>query len=164
MTRTGKGRAAGSGGRHGRQAGALAFLHDAWQPAAEHGEYLLQRFYRPQPRLELGQALLGRATAAVDVSDGLIADAGHIAAASGVAIDIDPLLLPLSNALRSHDSHDQVLQWALTGGDDYELCFTLGSGAPTPEACTRIGQVEAGAGVDCGLEIDISAGYQHFSD
>ena len=149
-------------GTLGDAAGALAFLQEKWQPEPQHAEYLWSRFYRPRARLELGVALQGLATAAIDVSDGLLADAGHIAAASGVAIVIDPALIPLSESLRSHDSRQQVLQWALTGGDDYELCFTLPEGNPAPEGCARIGTVQEGQGVDCGMEIEGDSGYSHF--
>jgi len=151
-------------GTLGDAAGALAFLQDKWQPTPEHAEYLLQRFNRPRARLDLGLALLGRASAAIDISDGLLADAGHIAAASGVKMCIQPDLLPLSPALSSHHSPEQILQWALTGGDDYELCFCLPAGVQMPAGCVRIGWVAAGAGVDCGLAIDFPPGYQHFSD
>ena len=151
-------------GTLGDAAGALALLQGQWQAAPDHAEFLLDRFNRPRARLELGRELLGRATAAIDISDGLLADAGHIAAASGVKIRIETDLLPLSPALSSHDSPEQILQWALAGGDDYELCFCLPAGEHPPTGCTRIGKVEAGAGVDCGLEIDIPPGYQHFSD
>jgi thiamine-monophosphate kinase len=151
-------------GTLGDAAGALAFLQDQWQPAAEHAEYLLNRFNRPRARIDLGLALLRRASAAIDISDGLLADAGHLAAASGVKICIETDLLPLSPALSSHPSREQILQWALTGGDDYELCFCLPLGESMPAGCTRIGRVVAGAGVDCGLQIDIPPGYQHFSD
>ena len=102
------------------------------------------------------------ASAAIDISDGLLADAGHIAAASGVKIVIEPELLPRSAALASHPDAGQQLRWALTGGDDYELCFCVAAGAKVPEGCTPIGRVETGSGVDCGLEIDVAAGYQHF--
>ena len=60
------------------------------------------RFNRPRARIALGLELLGSASAAIDISDGLLADAGHIAAASGVKLVIDPALLPLSPALRTH--------------------------------------------------------------
>jgi thiamine-monophosphate kinase len=149
-------------GTLGDAAAALAFLQGKWQPEPAAGEYLLDRFNRPAARIHLGRELLGRATAAIDISDGLLADAGHIAAASGVKIRIEPELLPLSAALRSHSSPDKILQWALAGGDDYELCFCLPDGDAAPGGCTLIGRVEAGQGVDCGVEVDIPAGYQHF--
>ena len=106
--------------------------------------------------------MLGRATSAIDISDGLLADAGHIAAASGVRLVVDPSALPLSEALLRSTSPDQARTWALTGGDDYELCFTLPADNNPPDGCTCIGHVEAGEGVDCGLAIDIPPGYQHF--
>ena len=149
-------------GTVGDAAAALAFLQDAWQPEPDHAEYLLSRFYRPQARLELGMQLLHKATAAIDISDGLVADAKHIADASGVAIVIEPELLPLSNALLSHSSLDQARLWALTGGDDYELCFTLPAEMAAPGGCTRVGSVCAGAGVECGVNIDTGTGYRHF--
>jgi len=146
----------------GDAAGALAFLNDQWQPPAEHAEYLLSRFYRPTPRLELGRSLLGKATAAIDISDGLLADAGHIAAASGSKIELEPTLLPLSEALNSGPSTEQAMKWAMTGGDDYELCFTLPAEQTVPEGCTLIGRVTDGEGVDCGMDIAGSPGYRHF--
>jgi thiamine-monophosphate kinase len=149
-------------GTLGDAAGALAFLKEQWQPAPRHAQYLLDRFNRPTARLELGQQLLRRATAAIDISDGLLADAGHVAAASGVKIVIDTSLLPLSPALRSRECDDTVLRWALAGGEDFELCFCLPLGASLPAGCTRIGRVESGAGVDCGMAIDIPSGWQHF--
>ena len=151
-------------GTLGDAAAALAFLQEQWQPAPHHAQYLLDRFNRPRARLDLGLALLGQASAAIDVSDGLLADAGHIAAASGVKISIETERLPLSPALSSHHSREKILQWALTGGDDYELCFCLPPGVTPPAGTTRIGQVAAGAGVDCGLTLDGPSGYQHFGD
>jgi thiamine-monophosphate kinase len=148
----------------GDAAGGLAFLRGEWQPGADHAEYLLARFNRPHARLELGMQLLGLATAAIDISDGLLADAAHIAEASGVKICIDPERLPLSPALRSHHDRETILRWALTGGDDYELCFCLPAGETPPLGTTRIGEVEAGAGVDCGLALNAAAGYQHFTE
>ena len=149
-------------GTLGDAAGALAFLRGEWQPEADAAEYLLNRFNRPRARIDLGRELLGQASAAIDISDGLLADAGHIADASGVRLVIEPSLLPLSPALSSYRSHEQVIRWALAGGDDYELCFTLPEDELAPQGCTRIGHVEAGEGVDCGLAIDIPGGYQHF--
>jgi thiamine-monophosphate kinase len=146
----------------GDAAGALAFLQEQWRPEPEYAEYLLDRFNRPRARLDLGRQLLRLATACIDISDGLLADAGHIADASGVRLVIDPDLVPISTALGSHENPDQALRWALTGGDDYELCFCLPPGEPAPQGCIRIGRVEAGQGVDCGLAIDNDRGYQHF--
>lgn len=151
-------------GTLGDAAGALAILKQQWRPDAGHTEYLLERFNRPRARLALGQQLLGSATAAIDISDGLLADAAHIAAASGVRLCIDPDRLPLSAALCSHENRETIVRWALTGGDDYELCFCLPPGSTAPAGTTRIGRVEAGEGVDCGLAIDTATGYQHFSD
>lgn len=149
-------------GTLGDAAGALAFLFGDWRPSPEEAEYLLDRLNRPRARIELGRELLGKATAAIDISDGLLADAGHIAAASGIRLDIDPLLLPLSPVLKAHPSPEQARLWALTGGDDYELCFCLPPGEAAPSGCTRIGRAVAGIGVDCGLDIDVAAGYRHF--
>jgi len=146
----------------GDAAAALACLEGRWTPEPDHTEYLLERFYRPRARLDLGRELLGRASAAIDISDGLLADAGHIASASGVKLLIEPDRLPMSPALLSYPDRDQALRWALAGGEDYELCFCLPSGESAPAGCTRIGEVSEGSGVDCGLEIDIPPGYQHF--
>ncbi len=149
-------------GTLGDAAGALAVLRGEWRPDPGHAHYLLERFNRPTPRLDLGRALLGRASAAIDISDGLLADAGHIARASGVRLRLEPGQLPLSAALRSHPEANQALRWALAGGDDYELCFCLPVGETLPQGCTAVGAVEAGAGVDCGGGFDIPAGYTHF--
>lgn len=151
-------------GTLGDAAGALAILRGQWQPAPVHAQYLLDRFNRPRARLELGLQLLGRATSAIDISDGLLADAAHVATASGVRLVIDADRVPLSSALQSHGCRDTMLNWALTGGDDYELCFTLPATERPPVGATCIGTVEEGSGVDCSFAIDIPAGYQHFGD
>jgi len=118
--------------------------------------FLIERLNRPTPRLSAGVALRGQASACVDVSDGLVADLGHICNSSGVAAEIDAALLPRSSALMALYDEAAALQCALSGGDDYELCFTvpaarvadvqadlsrLGCGA------TRIGRIVEGAGV-----------------
>ena len=142
-------------------AAGLSFLKELWQPGPDAAEYLYGRFYRPSPRIELGQSLLDTATAAIDISDGLLQDAGHIAAASGVCLELISAAVPLSEALASGDSK-KTLQLALSGGDDYELCFTLASGARAPSGCTRIGTVIDGEGVKIDLPVDFPTGYQHF--
>lgn len=113
------------------------------------------RLNRPQPRVALGLALSGVASAAIDVSDGLLADLGHICERSAVGAVIEWPRVPLSSALSSCDA--AVRQAAvLSGGDDYELCFCADPSrrgavqeasrrAATP--VTRIGRVERGSGV-----------------
>lgn len=89
---------------------------------------LIARYRLPQPRLKLGAALLGRdlATAALDVSDGLVADLGHICEQSHLSATIDVASVPLSEAVRHAITADpNLLAVALTGGDDYELLFTI---------------------------------------
>jgi len=87
-------------------------------------QYLLQRFHAPLPQILFGQRLLGYANAAIDVSDGLLADAQHIAENSQVAINIDVERLPISVAAK-HFDRENCYRWALTGGDDYQLLFTV---------------------------------------
>ena len=148
-------------GTLGDAAGGLALLRGEWHSDESSEAFLEGRFHRPTPRLLLGQQLLGLASAAIDISDGLLADAGHIAAASGVRLRIDPGRLPLSPALLTHSDREQVLHWALSGGDDYELCFTMPPGTDLPPGCARIGEVLAGEGVEC-PGAPALAGYQHF--
>jgi len=86
---------------------------------------LLQRHLRPSPRVLQGQALRGLASAAIDLSDGLISDLQHVLNASGCGARIDLDALPYSDALRQQVPVEQALHWALAGGEDYELCFTV---------------------------------------
>src|SRR5262249_28190747 len=89
---------------------------------------ILTRLYRPQPRILLGEKLRGVAHAAIDISDGLAADLGHILEMSKVGAQIDVDALPLSDTLRAALPLPQALDLALNSGDDYELCFTGPSG------------------------------------
>jgi thiamine-monophosphate kinase len=148
-------------GTPGDSAAGLAVINGDWPGHSQHKTYLLTRFYRPDARVALGRELLGRATSAIDVSDGVLADAGHLADSSGVGIRVYSQCLPLSAALQSVPEQEQALRWALTGGDDYELLFTLPEDQAAPEGCTCIGEVIAGQGVQCDLEVDVP-GYQHF--
>ncbi len=103
--------------------GDAAFgLEVALGQAPEQPE-LLERYRLPRPRLELGMALRGLAHACMDVSDGLMGDLGHIAAASGLAAELWAEMVPLSAAVRARMGADG-LEKAVTGGDDYELLFT----------------------------------------
>ncbi|MGA6098437.1 thiamine-phosphate kinase [Stutzerimonas marianensis] len=113
------------GGALGDAAGALPIVlgeRDGHTPEAAE---LLSRYWSPQPQLGLGQALRGRATAALDISDGLLADCAHIAAASSVSLIIEQSRVPLSSALLAVAGAERGLQCALAGGDDYVLAFTL---------------------------------------
>jgi len=133
----------------------------------------LAAFLAPRPRLALGTGLRGLASAAIDVSDGLLADAGHIAERSGVHLALEAAALPLAPALGAALGEAEARALCLGGGDDYELCFT----APPAHAesirrlarrlalaCTRIGRVEAGSGVSCAGAGMLRAGYQHFGE
>lgn len=113
-------------GTPGDAAAGLALLQAAGHESADaHRHHLLQRFLYPEPRVELGRALRGLASACIDVSDGLAADADKLAAASGCGAAIEVAQLPLSDALIRVAGAETALTRALTGGDDYELCFTI---------------------------------------
>jgi thiamine-monophosphate kinase len=143
-------------GTLGDAAIGLAHLHSDFELRAHDRDYALKRLDLPQPRVALGQALLGIATGAIDISDGLVADVGHVAEASGVRAVIEWESVPLSSAAGPDRQHPVVRRSALAGGDDYELAFTAPSGArkvlgplgaKLGVALTRIGRVEAGDGV-----------------
>jgi thiamine-monophosphate kinase len=113
-------------GTPGDAAAGLALLQQTSSASAQaHHQYLLQRFLYPEPRVELGRALRGFASACIDVSDGLAADAHKLAAASGCGALIDAAQLPRSDALIGVMGAERAMTLALTGGDDYELCFTV---------------------------------------
>ena len=113
------------------------------------GGWLAGRYRLPTPRLELRDVLAGHASAAADVSDGLVADAGHIAKASGMRISLDLDRVPLSPAaaqwLSVQPHRAAALVRLATGGDDYEIVATFAGRAP--DGFTAIGEVSAGAGV-----------------
>lgn len=151
--------------------GGLAFLQ------ASDRDYLVERYRRPRPRLALGARLLGIAHAAIDVSDGLIADLGHICECSNTGARIDAGAVPLSPAARAAvDADASLLRAVLTGGDDYELLFTVPVGGDeTLDAVsrelgisiTRIGEVTKTDGVEAagaeGLgDLHEETGYRHF--
>lgn len=110
--------------------------------------FLADRYRVPRPRIFLGRALAGIATAAMDVSDGLIQDAGHLCRAGGVGLTIEAARVPISPAAAGSE-----LVLRLTGGDDYELLFAapesradavLAAGAAADVSVTRIGRIRAG--------------------
>ena len=133
----------------------------------QYDDFLARRFLRPTARVELGRQLSGRASGAIDVSDGLVGDLRKMLDASGVGADIDIDRLPLSRELRERFG-DAAADFALTGGDDYELCFTADADAVAGIAgITPIGRVVGGNDLVCRrggeiVEIDDS-GYRHFA-
>ncbi len=160
----------------GDAAAALAMLQQQLSVEGEQQQFLHERFYAPQARVALGQKLLTVANSAIDISDGLLADLGHICKASGLAATLYSDKLPLSDVLQTVVARQQALRYALTGGDDYELCFTAPAEQRTALAryarqfdvpITEIGQLAAGQGVVC-LDgeskplVFESSGYQHF--
>jgi thiamine-monophosphate kinase len=110
---------------------AAAGLHALQNPLRDDDhraslrDFLIARLNRPTPRLAAGAALRGQAHACIDISDGLLADLGHICTASGVGVEIEAALLPRSSALLDLYDENSALHFALSGGDDYELCFTV---------------------------------------
>jgi thiamine-monophosphate kinase len=134
---------------------------------------LIARYRLPQPRLALGQALRGVASAAVDISDGLVADLGHILEASAVGAELRADQVPLSSAARDLPGAREA---ALAGGDDYELLFTAPSKRRAEIAAlsrqldlplTRVGAIRAGSDLRlldaAGQKLDVAnRGWQHF--
>ncbi|MGJ7459994.1 thiamine-phosphate kinase [Halomonas sp. MA07-2] len=131
---------------------------------------LLVRYLRPQPRLAAGEALVGLATAAIDVSDGLLADLGHLLERTGLGASLVPEALPLAEGLIEALGEEEARQAALTGGDDYELLLAL-PGECIDEARARlaalglpltvIGRLETEPGLR-GVEDQWEGGWQHF--
>lgn len=128
-----------------------------WTGGGTRDPALQARLDRPTPRVELGLALAGHAHAAIDVSDGLLADLGHVCRASGVGARLDIDAVPVSAALRNavDDVHARRALQA-SGGDDYELCFTapvsardaiVAAGAASATPVARIGRMIEGAGI-----------------
>lgn len=120
----------------------------------------------PDPPYEAGpQAALAGATAMIDVSDGLIQDLSHIATASGVAIDVDPGLLEISQPVRDAGRALDVdpLRWVLTGGEDHALVACFPPAADLAEGWRVIGRVAAGVGVTvAGRPYEGAGGHNHF--
>lgn len=161
-------------GTLGDAALGLAVLQGRAQLSDPHRAFVLRRFGRPEPRVAAGQALRGLATSAIDVSDGLLADLGHILTASGVGALVELQHLPLSDAVQVQ----RDLELPLGGGDDYELCVTVPRGAferaraaveATGCRFTRIGEIQAEPGLRCldargSPYLPAVTGYDHFAD
>jgi thiamine-monophosphate kinase len=146
-------------GTLGDSAAGLALTREDVESASSQAAAALkERFYRPLPRVAAGLALGPIATAAIDVSDGLLADLGHVCTASGCGAVVDVERVPLSAELMSLFPPQVALAHALGGGDDYELVFTAPPSRAQQieaamEACgtvvQRIGQLVAGQTVVC---------------
>jgi thiamine-monophosphate kinase len=159
-------------GSIGDAAGALA----QWRAGGPASAKLRHRLDRPTPRIDAGLALRGLATAGIDLSDGLAADLGHVLRASGVGARIDLGRLPTSRTLADH--FDEARRWPLqlSGGDDYELCFTAPASAALAieqamAACELTATVVGVLVAEPGLRFTTpegqdyapaSAGFQHF--
>lgn len=110
----------------GDSAAGLAILDKRLQVSnLTERDYLLKRHLRPEARVLMGQRLRDLTSSAIDLSDGLIADLQHILNASHCGAKIDLAAIPISAALANNAPLEQVLCWALSGGEDYELCFTV---------------------------------------
>lgn len=162
-------------GEIGMSGGGLAiFKREKHTLSEPDRDALIGRYRLPEPPVDFGPALMGRASAAVDVSDGLMADLGHLASASGVRIEVDGAQLPIPGYLKDWWGEGAIVR-AATAGDDYQIAFIA---PPDQEAAlvktaldfdtrvTRIGRVMAGEGAYLflgGAEVALPRpGYRHF--
>ncbi len=141
----------------------------------EHYDYFINRYNRPTPRVAVGIAIRKIATSAIDLSDGLAGDISHILDSSSVGAVIELESLPLSEALLAECDFHQAVEYALSSGDDYELCFTVSEDkidmlekALKSTSCKfkRIGRITGGDGViytHNGVKTELQfQGYRHF--
>src|SRR5262249_52840484 len=117
----------------GDAAAGLAIEQQKLPACSDPEGYLRNRFLYPSPRLALGDRLRGHATACIDVSDGLLGDVGKLAHASGCGVEIIFKDVPVSEELVNAVGEQRARELALTGGEDYELCFTV-----APSEVTRL--------------------------
>jgi thiamine-monophosphate kinase len=141
--------------------------------AANANAALMQQYESPIPRLELGQALRGVASAAIDISDGFLSDLGHLLQSSQVAGQLDLDQVPLSDTLVQVFGAEDALSLGLSGGDDYELCFTAAAqhrdaiqviAKELNLSLVRLGKIVGGEPMvqdGNGNQLDVS-GYKHF--
>ncbi len=161
----------------GRLGGALAGLEFVRERglSATQSEWV-RRFLEPEPRVELGQQLAGVASAAIDISDGLLADLNHLVEASGCGASLTLEALPVAAGLTDFYGNAEGLRRAVCGGDEYELCFTVPLAQAssvervareTGVALTRIGELVPGESIHCQLhgaewQSGEAGGYEHF--
>jgi thiamine-monophosphate kinase len=137
---------------------------------------IYNKFYRPEPRIKEGILLQNIASSAIDISDGLIADLGHILSSKSYGANIEFKRIPYANFLTDIADHNLIQKWILSGGDDYELCFTVPKKyvallesmiASKKIKASYIGKVSIDPGIRCyddqsELLNIIKTGYQHF--
>jgi thiamine-monophosphate kinase len=157
--------------------GQAAYGLARWN-AGDPDDPAVARFAWPEPRVQEGRGLAGIATACIDVSDGLATDLARVAASSGVRIRVEMEALPLDDSLAAGLGEGDARTLALTGGDDYELCFTVPADREPrlKEVCagwacrpTRIGTVAAGVGLEFVLDgrpvtPDLGSAWSHFGE
>ena len=155
---------------------AIRVLQEKQTNSADDRALMETAFYRPLPRIEIGMKAAGIVTAGIDISDGLLADLGHICERSNTGADITLASIPLYAPLARDLSAQEALTLALTGGDDYELLLTassdneqallaIGQEHDVPILC--IGEITKDRNIRCldsdGNDINfIESGYQHF--
>lgn len=161
-------------GTLGDAAAALAAQQGELELSRAQSQFLEERLFYPSPRVTLGQALRGLATSTIDISDGLASDLGHILTRSNVGARLQLTSLPVSATLSTLNEQQQR-RFALCGGDDYELCFTIPEASRgslhtaimhTGVDVTCVGQIESQPGLrvfdgDEEVTTDVQ-GYQHF--
>jgi thiamine-monophosphate kinase len=163
-------------GTLGDAAAGLAFLKEPPAMPSAAVDELVRRFDCPTPRVQLGIAARGIATAAMDLSDGLIGDLPKLAQASSLAAHVSVDRLPISKSLRAAVGLAQARDWALAGGDDYELLLAVppnrlsemaGAADQLNLTLTPIGELRAGVGVTWSLNdeefVPRVSGYDHFA-
>jgi len=162
-------------GSLGDGAAALRVLKGDINVSSAAFAYFTDCYYLPEPRIDIGKKIRGLASAAIDISDGLLADLGHICRASGVGATLDLSNLPISSPFAGDVSNEERVSWALSGGDDYQLCFTVPENRSrslfqliNARKCdiTVIGRIVGEQGIHCqksGESLTSSnVGYRHF--
>ena len=161
----------------GSAALALAYRQGRLFMEQIHAARVLPALYLPTPRVELGRALLGLASAAIDISDGLCADLGHILQGSKLGAELEFNAIPVHESARDYLHEAAAVEAILAGGDDYELCFTAparlreavgAAAASAGVAVTRIGSTRAAPGLvvrnAAGAAMPLTRqGYDHFA-
>ncbi|MFQ5548252.1 MAG: thiamine-phosphate kinase [Woeseia sp.] len=161
-------------GTPGDAAAGRSLLEGGSDQTAE-SEYLIGRFVRPSARIKFASSIAGLASAGIDISDGLYSDLQKLITASNAGAQLDLALLPLSAEILARFDYRKAIDFALAGGDDYELCFTAAESADAEVQAlakdmqlrvTRIGEVISGNGIECvraGEPFEYTdPGYRHF--